>query len=222
MTVQRLLGLVAASLILAAPVAAQDKDALPLVFEEGFEKGAERWAPTDAKAWRVLKTDKGHAYNQFQLSAYKPPVRSPHNIALIKDLTLTDFDLEARVQSTGKDVAHRDACLFFGYQAPDQFYYVHLARDMDDRANQIFIVNKKDRTKISTKTTKGTPWTNGWHHVKIVRRPAKGKIEVFFDDMKTPVMTATDKTFTWGRAGIGSFDDSANWDNIQIRGRVKK
>lgn len=211
----------AASLPFASP-AGEGKSTLPLVFEEDFEKGADRWEPTDVKAWRIVKDEKGQVYNQFQTSKYKPPHRSPLNMSLVKDLVVTDFVLEAKVKSTGKDVAHRDMCLFFGHQGPDQFYYVHMARDMDDRANQIFLVNKADRTKISKTTTKGTKWTDDWHHVKVVRKTADGAIEIYFDDMKTPVMTARDSTFAWGRVGLGSFDDSGKWDDIRISGNIKK
>src|SRR5687768_10987047 len=92
------------------------KEGLPLIFEEDFEKESERWEPTDALACKIVKTDKGQVYNQFQTSKYKPPHRSPLNISLVKDLSVTDFELEAKVQSTGKDGAHRDMCLFFGHQ----------------------------------------------------------------------------------------------------------
>ena len=73
--------------------------------------------------------------------------------------------------------------------------------------------------KISTRTTKGTPWDDKWHNVKIVRRVADGTIEIYWDDMKTPIMTATDKTFAWGQVGIGSFDDSGHWDDVKIYGK---
>src|SRR5437868_12525042 len=82
----------------------QTKTGLPLVFEDNFAKGADRWEPTDPKAWKLVKTDKGMVFNQFQTSVYKPPHRSPLNIALVKDLTLTDFVLQAKLQSTAKDV----------------------------------------------------------------------------------------------------------------------
>ena len=130
-----------------------------------------------------------------------------------------DFRLEADVQSTGKDDPHRDMCLFFGYQDPAHFYYVHIAKAADDHANQIFIVNGADRKKISTKTTPGTNWTDGWHRVKVVRSVDDGRIEVYFDDMKTPAMTAKDATFLWGRVGVGSFDDTGNWDDVKLWGR---
>jgi hypothetical protein len=109
-------------------------------------------------------------------------------------------------------------CLFFGYQDPAHFYYAHLVKKADDHANQIFLVNGAPRQKISAKTSEGTPWSDGWHQVKVVRRAADGLIEVYFDDMKTPVMTATDKTFTRGRVGVGSFDDTGNWADVKVYG----
>lgn len=202
---------------------ADEPKELPLVFEDDFEKGADRWEPTDPNAWKVIDLKGNKVYSQFQQSKYKPPHRSPFNFALIKDVTVTDFVFEAKLQSTVKDYDHRDMCVIFGYQDPAHFYYVHLGKKTDDHANQIFIVNNEPRKKISTKTSTGTPWTDDWHRVKLVRKVADGAIEVFFDDLKTPVMTATDKTFTWGRIGIGSFDDTGNWDDIKLRGvKVEK
>jgi hypothetical protein len=197
-------------LVLALGLARAD-DKLPLIFEDDFSKGADRWQPSDPRAWKVIDTKKGKAYSQFKQSKYKPPHRSPLNFALIKDVIVGDFILEAKAQSTVKDYNHRDLCLFFGYQGPAKYYYAHLAKKTDDRANQVFLVNEADRKKISTRTTPGTKWTEGWHHLKVVRKAADGSIAVYFDDMKTPVMTATDRTFTWGRVGLGSFDDTGNW-----------
>lgn len=212
-------------LIVLVAVAADKPDPKepPLLFEDNFDKGAERWEPTDRNAWKVIDTKDGKAFSQFQQSKYSPPHRSPLNYALIKDTYVGDFVLEAKVLSTGKDGPHRDMCLFFGHQDPAHFYYVHIAKRADDHANQIFIVNGEPRKKISSKSTAGTPWDDQWHDVKIVRRVADGTIEVYFDDMKTPIMTATDKTFTWGRVGIGSFDDTGHWRHVKLRGvRVEK
>src|SRR5262245_56845193 len=151
--------------LVAAPAGGDDPK-LPLLFTDDFESGADRWQPTDSNAWRIVKDPKGGHFNQHQMSKYKPPHRSPLNMALVKDLKVADFVLEAKLQSTGKDVAHRDMCLFFGYQDPAHFYYVHIAKQADDHPNQIFIVNGADRKKISKTSTKGTPWDDGWHHVK--------------------------------------------------------
>ena len=195
----------------------------PLLFEDDFEKGADRWHPTDAAAWKLTPGREGHgqAYSLFQQSKYKPPHRSPFNISLVKDVQVTDFKLEADVLSTAREYDHRSMTMIFGYQDPAHFYYVHFGKKTDDHANQIFIVNDAPRVKISTKTTPGTNWDDHWHHVKIERNTATGDIKIYFDDMKEPVMTAVDKTFTWGQVGLGSFDDVGNWDDVKLWGTKK-
>jgi hypothetical protein len=214
----RALALVPLALVLLTDSADTPGGPGKLLFEDDFTRGTDRWKPTDARAWKVIDTKEGKAYSQFAQSKYKPKVRSPLNYSLIKDLVVGDFVFQAKVQSTGRDVPHRDMCLFFGWQGPEKFYYVHLAKQADDHANQVFIVNGKPRIKISKTTTKGTNWTVGWHDVKLVRRVKDGTIEVYFDDMKKPAMTAVDRTFTWGQVGIGSFDDTGNWRDVKVYG----
>lgn len=193
---------------------------LPLAYFDDFETAdAQAWEQSDPKAWKVVESEKKHVYSQFQQSQVQTPVRSPFNRALVKDLVVGDFVIDVKVQSTIKDYDHRDVCLFFGFQDPAHLYYVHLGKKADDHANQIFIVNNEPRKKISTTSTPGTPWTDGWHHVRVVRKVESGSIEVFFDDMEKPAMTATDKTFVWGQVGIGTFDDTANFDNFAVYGK---
>ena len=206
-----------ASLVLLQPTIAEDHG--PLLFSDDFEKGASHWHPTDPSAWKIKKTADGTVYSQFKKkSSYEPPYRSPYHISLVKEIQTTDFVLDVRVLSTHEDYGHRDVCLFFGYQDPAHFYYVHLGKETDDHANQIFIVDGAARTKISTKTTPGTDWDDQWHHIRIVRRTNDGSIRIHFDDMQMPIMTATDKTLLWGQVGVGSFDDTGDWDDLTLRG----
>ena len=175
------------------------------VYSEDFEKGADNWQPMDPDQWKVKKTDQGQVYSQHEKkSKYKPPFRSPTNISLLKDVVVGDFELKTKVHSTHTDYDHRDACLVFGYQDPSHFYYVHFGKKADDNANQIFIVNGAARKKISITSTPGTNWTDKWHDVKV--------------NMEKPVMTASDKNFTWGQIGVGTFDDTADYDNLELRG----
>jgi hypothetical protein len=195
-------------------------DNLPLLFEDNFAKGSDRWAFSDSSCWKIVDAkDGGKALSQFKKnSAFKPPHRSPYHFALVKDLSVGDFVLESKMLSTIKDYNHRDLCLFFGYQDPAHFYYVHLGKKTDDHANQIFIVDGSDRKKISTKTTPGTNWTDAWHKARIKRDVSTGSIEVFFDDMNEPVMTATNKNFLWGQVGVGTFDDTGDWADVKVYG----
>jgi hypothetical protein len=202
-------------------VSALRADDLPLVFEDDFESGdISAWSATDPAAWKLDVQEGNHVFNQFQQSKVQTPVRSPFNRAVRRGVIVGDFQLDVELQSTARDYPHRSLCLFFGYQDPSHFYYVHFGQQADDHANQIFIVNEAPRTKISTKSTDGTPWDNEWHHARIRRNVATGSIEVFFDNMDEPVMTATDTTFAWGEVGIGSFDDTGNFDRIRLLGKV--
>lgn len=193
----------------------------PLVAKADFEDGIKQWEPTDKTAWKLAHDGDNHVYALTKKkSNYNPPVRSPYNRSLLRDVSVRDFVYDVSMKSTHPDYNHRDLCLFFGYQDDSHLYYVHLGKKTDDHANQIFIVNGKPRTKISTKTTPGTNWDDEWHRVRIERNCETGSIKVYFDDMKTPVMEATDKTFLHGRVGVGSFDDTGHFDAIHLYGNL--
>jgi hypothetical protein len=210
-------------------LAAEERE-LPLVIQEDFEHGMDRWQTTDpdgaSPVWKLIEVGNpgNHALRVTGTSKYQPPHRSPHSIALLKDVVVGDFELTARVQETNVNAGpHRDLCIFWGYQDPSHFYYVHFGAQADPHACQIFIVNDAPRKMITVDQAKGTPWTEGWHEVKVVRRVDDGTISVYFDDMEKPFMTASDKTFTWGQVGVGTFDDHGNFDDITLRGvRVEK
>jgi hypothetical protein len=212
-----------------APLAAMADEQLPLILKEDFESGFTRWQTSDPKGtditWKIIDIGaKGnHAFRTTGKSTYKPKYRSPINIALLKDIQVTDFDLTVRVLNTNKKAkGHRDLCIFWGYQDPDHFYYVHMGSKPDPHACQIFIVNNAERTMITVDQAEGTHWDDEWHDVKVTRRVDTGAMEVYFNDMKKPYMTAKDKTFMWGQVGLGTFDDHGNFDDFELRGNLKK
>ena len=192
-----------------------------LVYSQNFEgpHPETQFTKTDEIAWRTGSMHRGSASSKtlelFGKSQYKPPHRSPFNMAYIKSTVVGDFVLDVDLLQTGKEYGHRDMCLFFGYKDPSHFYYVHMATATDDHAHNIFIVNDAPRIKITKRTTQGVQWgTEVWHHVRLVR---KGDlIRVYFDDMTTPIMVASDDTLGEGHIGFGSFDDTGMIDNIKI------
>jgi hypothetical protein len=193
---------------------------LPLVFEEDFENGHSRWEVTDQKSWTHRKVGDNHVFGiNRRNSDYKPKVRSPYHIALIKDVKVADFVLTFRVKSTKDTGGHRDCCVFFNWQDAEHFYYCHLGANPDPHSGQIMIVKDTPR-KAMTDNKNKTPWkSDTWHNVKVVRDTAKGTIDVYFDDMVKPHMSVIDKTYGKGRIGIGSFDDMNDFDDIKLRGR---
>jgi hypothetical protein len=207
------------SFIVAHADIPKEVNGLPLLFSEDFEHGAEKWTQTDPAAWKVIEDEGSHVYSQHQQSNYEPEVRSPLNIARIKDLDTGDVVIEARMKQTGKEYGHRDMCIFFGYQDPTHFYYVHLATKADEHANSIFLVNGAPRVSIAQERTQGTDWATGYQTVRIERNTKEGTIAVYFNDMTKPVMKTTDKTFLHGGIGFGTFDDTGNIDDVRIWGK---
>ncbi|MBI2423033.1 MAG: hypothetical protein HYV27_09415 [Candidatus Hydrogenedentes bacterium] len=208
----------AAPLSLAAADAEDTRNGLPLVYQSTFDSGLEDWRFTDEKAWKIVEEDGNKVLALTAQSKYFPPVRSPINQALLKDLNLSDFVIEVRLKQTGREYGHRDLCLFFNHQDPAHFYYVHLATTADEHANSIFLVNGEPRVSIAKERTDGTKWTSAYHQVKIERDTAAGAIKVYFDDMEKPVMVAEDKHFLSGAIGLGSFDDVGQFDDLKIWG----
>ncbi|MCC6487125.1 MAG: hypothetical protein IT364_06455 [Candidatus Hydrogenedentes bacterium] len=192
---------------------------LPLVYSDSFDAGRDNWTETDPTAWKIEDEAGNKVFSLFQASKYEPPVRSPNNIARIKDLNVSDFVLEVRMKQTGREYGHRDMCLFFGYNDPSHFYYAHLATASDEHANSIFLVNGEPRVSIAQERTSGTKWTDTYHVLRIERDTEAGTIFVYFDDMAKPVFKTVDKTFLSGGIGFGSFDDTGNIDDVRVWGK---
>ena len=195
-----------------------DKGEQRLAFEDDFENGLERWEIIDPQSWKMEDHGKGKSLSIIERkSLYKPKVRSPRHIALLKYVEAESFELTFKVKSTKNTGDHRDCCVFFNYQDPTHFYYVHLGAKPDSASGQIMIVNDAPRTPL-TKNEKDTPWSAaGWHDFKLERNVESGKIAIYFDDMETPHMQVEDKTFGKGRIGLGSFDDMNAFDDVKLR-----
>lgn len=156
-------------------------------------------------------------------SAGKPggAIRRPSALALVTGPDLVDTTLEVEVRSTAELPAitpRRDALLVVGYQSASRFYYVHLSAARDDVHNGIFVVNDADRRRIDSRSEVTPLVDQAWHRARLVRIPSIGRIEVYVDNRAEPIMVATDSTLGWGRVGVGSFDDTAEFRRVVVRG----
>jgi hypothetical protein len=181
---------------------------------------ADPWRFSDSKAFGFVERDGGKALAIVGKSSLKPKHRSPLLYALLEKPIVEDFQLDLAMKSTTRDYGHRDLCLFFGFQDPQHFYYVHLAKAADPHAHSIFLVNGADRVSIAKDRTKGVEWGDAWRKVRVIRKAPD--IIVYFDDMTKPVMSASDATFKWGKVGVGSFDDAGVFDDMVLRGIERK
>ena len=149
-----------------------------------------------------------------------PPIRKPAAMAIFKSAPVGDFTFDVDIRSTAPaDLAVRDVLLIFGYQSPTRFYYVHLSKKTDAVHNGIFLVKDADRKRLDEPTSVGHLVDQEWHHVRLVREVASGRIQVFFDADPNPVLSVVDGTLTTGRVGVGSFDETAEFRGMELSPR---
>lgn len=149
-------------------------------------------------------------------------IRRPAALAILKSDPVTDLTFRAEVKSTAPtDLAVRDVQIVFGYQSPSRFYYVHLSAKTDAVHNGIFLVDNADRRRLDTLDSKAPLTDQAWHRVRLERTVETGRIAVYFDEQPEPVLSIVDKTLTWGRVGIGSFDETGEFRNVRLTGRKK-
>ena len=190
-----------------------------LVYASDFSKpdAMDQFRYPDPKAWRISKDADGPTLELFGEGDYRNKIRSPFNFALLKDKIFTDVIIDADACSTVQPYGHQDMCIIYGFNNPNQFYYTHIAVAPDPHAHNCFIVNNADRLAIGKDISPGVTWgVNQWHHIRIIRKGSTGETTVFFDDMTTPIMKATDKTFPTGYVGFGSFDDKGKYRNLRL------
>lgn len=182
-----------------------------LVYSQDFDDASSLrdFAFTDASAW-------DHTEGALQLrggSEYRPPHRSPLNIALIESLLVGDFVLEVKAMQTGREYGHRDLCFFFGFEDPARFYYAHIATTPDPRAHNIFLVDRADRRPTAPVATDGVDWGSGvWQTIQIERR--EGQIRARWNGEE--ILRSSDTALGAGRLGFGSFDDQGRFDEVRI------
>lgn len=215
------LGIVSTSFAAEKPAGIPDK--YQLLYSQDFasKDALKDFQFSDPGAWKWSEGDGKKAMELVKQSDYKPAVRSPFNIALIKGKAFGDVIFEADCLQTGKEYGHRDMVFVYGFQTPTKFYYTHIATAADANAHNCFIVNDAPRKNFAKETTKGVNWgLNVWHHVRIERKASTGTIRIFFDDMEKPIMVAEEKTFGSGFIGFGSFDDTGKVANIRVWGEA--
>ncbi|MFT5143128.1 MAG: hypothetical protein ACI80V_003700 [Rhodothermales bacterium] len=183
--------------------------------------------PTTPTGW-VLEDSTLWSQDAGTLELIKPGaqvfyIRRPGALAYLGGTTgLTDFRLTAEIRGTSDStIVGRDVIVVFGYESPTRFYYAHLSNDNTIYAhNGIFVVDGADRRRIDTPGLASPPQTRlndtAWHQVEVRRHVASGRIEVFMDDPRRPLMTAMDTSIGRGAVGFGSFDDTGAIRNLEI------
>ena len=189
-----------------------------IAFRDDFESGDRGWwqfpHPED---WAILsEKDAALGVNHYlHMKRNREPgvPRRPLQFALLKKAKVGSFDFQTRLRREGKSMI-----IVFNYVDTLHFYYAHLSADrgqQDAVHNGIFIVNGEPRKRIAGIDAPPALPDREWHKARVARDARAGAIQVFMDDAHQPLFSVDD-TFTCGQVGIGSFDETGDFDDVVL------
>jgi hypothetical protein len=183
-------------------------------FRDNFEaRDLAAWEFPYPEDWEA----RAEAGNHFlhMLRSREPGVpRRPLQFARLKQATVGSFVFEARLRREG-----RSMIVVFNYVDTLHFYYAHFSSDRGTEQpihNGVFIVNGEPRQRIAGIDAPPALPDREWHKVRVARDATSGSIEAFADDRREPLFSVVDRTFTCGQIGIGSFDETGDFDDISL------
>jgi hypothetical protein len=186
-------------------------------FEDGSAVG---WAPDDPSHWRVVAENGSRIY-ELTAPGVPGPVRAPASRSVLVGRDVSSFEFSGRLRChTDPSNPFRDMCVIFHYQDPTHFCYVHFAGKSDEVHNIIGLVDGADRVKINAEPAGASVFRLtdlAWHAFKVTCDARTGEIRAYLDDMAVPILTARATVPGHGRIGVGSFDDTGAFDDIELR-----
>ena len=196
---------------------------LSLITSFNFEDGkTEGWQPNFPDNWEATDFDGSKVY-ALTAQGERGEVAAPTSWSVIADHNMTSFEFSGRLKCMAEiDNPNRDLCIFFHYQDPTHFYYVHFSASSDERHNIIGLVNGADRVKINVEPAGSSVFRltdKEWHTFKVTYETETGSMLAFLDDMDTPIVTSKGSVLGHGLVGIGSYDDTGYFDDIMLRGK---
>jgi len=186
-----------------------------LTFQDTFEQGKlSAWEFPFPEDWQILS--EGPNLFLHMIRSRPPGVpRRPLQFALLRGPKVGSFKFRTRLRREG-----RSMIVVYNYVDTLHFNYVHLSVDSGTEQpvhNGIFLVNGGPRTRIAGMDAEPALPDRDWHTVRIVRDVKAELTEVFMDDSKQPLFSATTPQLACGRVGIGSFDETGDFDDVQLQ-----
>jgi hypothetical protein len=171
------------------------------------------WQLPYPEDWEILREGPRHFLHMKRNREPGVP-RRPLQFALLKDANVGSFQLQTEVRREG-----RSMIVVFNCVDTLHFYYVHLSRDRGtdvDVHNGIFIVNGEARKRIAGLEAPPALPDTQWHRVRLVRDAKSGAVTVFVDGQTAPLFSVVDRTFTCGQIGLGSFDETGDFSDVNL------
>jgi len=179
-------------------------------FEDGNANG---WSPLTAGRWQV-SSEAGSLRYFLNTSDFNSPdgVRLGE-LALLNNFSWGDFIFACAAKSV--DAANHtnvaDLALVFGYQDADSYYYINF--NANPGLTRLHRIHNGANTILATYAP--ATFADGNYHTLRVERSGNA-IKAYFDSNQ--LFSVSDSVFGKGLVGVGSFNDSGYFDDVQLTG----
>lgn len=179
-------------------------DPKPLISED-FSKDASNFTVTKGGKWTVT----GGRY--VLTNSAKPGAPAGNANASVQNTAFNgDFKLTANGSTTATSSSSNDFSIIFDWVNADNYKYVSFSEANNGTTSGVFKVVNGVNTQVSDITSKITAGTT--YTVRIERTGST--VKVWRND--TLVSTANSLAGVNGKAGFGSYDDGATFDNLVV------
>jgi len=204
------------------PLAAGMVASLPAA--ETIEAWGWRWRVPMAADWEVEPVA-GVATLRLLVPRPSTQPRRPTQFALAETPDYITVTVEAEVKKGPRALRGRRNSLIVvcAWQDAEHFNYAHLSDDngrQSPQHNGIFHVFGGDRVCISSVEGPDTLTEEKWYPVKLVYNGRSGKVQVWVDGRTSPSQVACDMSLGAGKAGLGSFFDTGEFQHVRIHGET--
>jgi len=185
---------------------------------DGFDDGnADDWNSLTASRWEVVMNEGDMAYylNTTDFGSLGGGQLGEYSL-LPADHGDFTFTAQAKLGDSVASNEFADYAVVFGYQDPDNYYYVLFNNDQN--STQLFnVINGSRGTALATADS---DWLNdnAYHSIEIKRTGSA--IRVHFDG--NLILSADDNSLGAGKVGVGSFNDSAYFDDVSVTGAASE
>jgi len=169
----------------------------------------DNYTELNSSRWEI-KADGGDRYFLNSTTHTGPGQNRIGEYTLVNNRTYGDFEFTctAKLNEDSGTNPYADECIVFGYQGPADYYYAFYSY------TDIFVrkcVSGTDGEIISITYDYYIP-DDGYHDLKVTR--VDDLITVYLDDIER--LSVTDSTLGVGQIGVGTYNDSAYFDDINV------
>ena len=176
-----------------------------------------QWSIFNAADWKIGQQGDAQVLQLITPHDVLPGPRRPMQFAVAQTPAFRRVSVEADLKPRG-----RSLMIVFAYRDPAHFDYAHLSTDTGIKQpvhNGIFHVFGGERVRISSQAGPAAfAQKDHWYHVLLNWDGESGTVIVAVDGRPVPALHAVDLSLNSGKVGLGSFDETGDFENVKIVG----